>query len=304
MPSAICAALTALDIPFATREPMSRHTTLKVGGPADVFVRARSAGEVAAMLRAAKETGTAPLILGNGSNLLVRDGGIRGLVICVGSGMAEVSREGHVLRAQAGATLGKVAQAAQAAGLSGLEALSGIPGTIGGAAWMNAGAYGAEMAQLVSRVHALDQNGNAMELSGEALAYGYRESALKQNGWTVTEVWLALAEKPPDAILSSMRAYAEKRREKQPLILPSAGSFFKRPEGHFAGALIERAGMKGQSVGGAMVSEKHAGFLVNTGGATAKDFLDLAKRVQARVLETSGVALEPEVRIVGCDLSC
>lgn len=298
------ALLEARDIPYTENAPMAAHTTLRVGGPADLLVEARCAADVAGALRAAKETDTPVWVAGNGSNMLVLDGGIRGLVIVIAGRMADVEVRGTELLAQAGASMGRVAQAAQAAGLSGLEPLSGIPGTVGGAACMNAGCYGLEMSQVIAAIDVLDQGGNASQRRAEELGFGYRQSALMRDNLVATRVMLSLRPGERDEIAQEMGAFAARRREKQPLSLPSAGSFFKRPKGHFAGALIEQAGLKGLSVGGAQVSELHAGFLVNRGGATAKDFLDLMALVQARVYETSGVRLEPEVRILGCDSSC
>ncbi len=303
MSHSLCALLRARGIPYQTGVPMAAWTTLRVGGPADCLVAAGSAEDVAGALRAATEAGEPVLVVGNGSNLLVRDGGIRGLVLVIGEGMAKVTVDGDLIHAEAGASLGAVARAAQVAGLTGLEAISGIPGTIGGAACMNAGAYGTEVGAYAVHVEAVDRAGNAVTLDREALAFGYRTSAIQAQSLAAVHVTLRLSPGEPEAITKAMRDYAARRREKQPLTLPSAGSFFKRPAGHFAGALIEAAGLKGISVGGAQVSGLHAGFLVNTGGATASDFLNLVALVQARVLETSGVTLEPEVRIVGCDLS-
>lgn len=297
------ALLTDLDIPFIENALMATRTTLRVGGPAEYLVEARSASEVSVILRAAGTMGVPALIIGNGSNLLVPDEGIRGLVLVIGNGMASIAIENNRIHAQAGALLGSVAVAAQAAGLSGLEALSGIPGTIGGAACMNAGAYGAEMAGLTLLVEALDMAGEPHTLEGDSLGFGYRTSALSQRGLVAVGVELALTPGDSEEIAAAMRNYARQRREKQPIACPSAGSFFKRPEGHFAGALIERAGMKGVSVGGAQVSEMHAGFLINTGDAKARDFFDLMALVKDRVYEDSGIMLEPEVRIIGCGSS-
>ncbi len=304
MTDGFAARMAALGIPVQFGVPMARRTTIRVGGPAEFLVDARGERDIREVMQAARDADLPVLVIGNGSNLLVADEGIRGVVIAIGSEMASVDVHGQTMIIGAGAPLNKAAQAAQAAGLSGMEALSGIPGTIGGAAYMNAGAYGAEMAKVVTRVDALDQEGSAYSLSVDELDYGYRESALMSRGLIATRVTLALAPGDPEEIAAAMRAFAAQRREKQPLTLPSAGSFFKRPKGHFAGGLIEAAGLKGLSVGGAQVSEKHAGFLVNTGNATARDFLDLMQTIQARVLETSGVMLEPEVRILGCNSSC
>lgn len=303
MPHSLAALLTARHIPYFEHAPMAERTTLKVGGPAEYLVEARSAEDIIGALAAAAEAEAPVYVIGNGSNLLVRDAGIRGLVIVVGRAMASIEVSGNGLVAAAGAPLARVAQLAQAAGLTGMEALSGIPGTIGGAVCMNAGAYGAEMSQLVTQVQTVDPmaagGAEMVTLTAADLGFGYRSSAVMRRGLIATQVSLTLAPKEPVAVAAMMRDFAGKRRDKQPLTLPSAGSFFKRPPGLFAGSLIEGAGLKGTSVGGAQVSEKHAGFLVNTGGATAQDFLDLMEHIQRRVLETNGVLLEPEVRILG-----
>lgn len=304
MPESLGAHLTALGVPWQARVRMSEHTTLKVGGPAEYWVQTLSIIEMANARAAADAAGVSCTIVGHGSNLLVRDGGIDGVVLALGAGWDAIEVEGTCLHAQAGARLSQVAIAAQQAGLSGMEPISGIPGTVGGAVCMNAGSYGTEIAQLVRQVQALDADGQPRTLSRDEMAFGYRSSVLQQQGLLATRVTLSLAPGDPAAIAESMRSYAARRREKQPLSYPSAGSFFKRPPGQFAGSLIEAAGLKGLTVGGAQVSALHAGFLINTGGATAQDFLDLMADVQARVLEHSGIMLEPEVRILGCNLSC
>jgi len=291
------------NIPFYKNAMMSQYTTLRVGGPADVITCPRNAQELQTVLRAAKEAAESVFILGNGSNLLVMDGGVRGLVIFTGN-MASIQRDGKTIFADAGAKLSAVAKTALSAGLSGMEALSGIPGTIGGAAAMNAGAYGQSMSDVVHMVNALNETGDMLALTNESLSYGYRQSALMKNKWIAASVALSLPKGDPEDISQKMKTFAERRKESQPLHLPSAGSFFKRPEGHFAGALIEQAGLKGVSVGGAQVSTMHAGFFVNTGGATARDFIDLMHIVQDRVMRHSGVTLEPEVKIIGCNSFC
>ncbi len=295
--------IASLGLNLAKDAPLSKRTTLRVGGPADYLVEARDAGELSAAIAAAKEAGVPALVLGNGSNVLFPDEGYRGLVICT-SKMAAVRADGNRVIAEAGAPLFRVGQAAQKAGLTGFEAISGIPGTVGGAVYMNAGAYGTEMARVVESVDAVDADGRPRTLTAAELRFGYRHSALMDFGWTVTGATFLLAPGEPAAIDAATRDYAERRKSTQPLSMPSAGSFFKRPEGHFAGALIEEAGLKGASVGGAQVSEKHAGFLVNTGNATANDFLELMLFVQDRVMQMSGVRLEPEVRILRCNSSC
>ena len=279
-------------------EPMSRHTTFRVGGPADVLFLPASGDELTAAMRAAEALGAPCFVMGNGSNLLVRDGGVRGLVIVIGEPMSSVEIKGTTLRAQAGASLSLVAKEAVNASLSGLVFASGIPGSVGGAVAMNAGAYGGEIKNVLSRALVLEQ-GRPVWKTAEALHMGYRNTDVLRDGLVVLEAEFGLAPGDRDALTAEMNELAHRRREKQPLHLPSAGSTFKRPEGHFAGALIEAAGLKGYRVGGAQVSELHAGFLVNAGGATADDVLRLIADVQARVLADSGVTLEPEVRIIG-----
>ena len=279
-------------------EPMSRHTTFRVGGPADVLFLPADAGEVLRAMAEARALDLPCFVKGNGSNLLVRDGGVRGLVIELGDPMSAVVIKGTSLRAQAGASLARIAREAATASLSGLAFASGIPGSVGGAVAMNAGAYGGEIKNALYRALVLEQ-GEARWKTAEELHLGYRSSDILRDGLTVLEAEFSLTPGDRDAILAEMNDLARRRREKQPLSLPSAGSTFKRPEGHFAGALIEAAGLKGYRVGGAQVSELHAGFLVNAGGATARDVLALIEDVQARVLASSGVMLEPEVRIIG-----
>lgn len=278
--------------------PMREYTTLKLGGPADYLAFPRSTGEIAGLMARARALGMPVTVIGRGSNLLVRDGGIRGLVIRMGKNFSRVEREGSALRAQAGASLSAVSALAVEEGLSGLEFASGIPGTVGGGLTMNAGAYGGEMAQVVEEAIGLDANGNEMRLSREELAFGYRRSAVAEKGMIVTEVVFRLSEGDPAEIRSKMTDYNHRRAEKQPLDLPSAGSTFKRPEGAFAAALIDQCGLKGYVVGGAQVSVKHAGFLINR-GSSSRDFLALMAHVAQVVQERTGYALEPEVRIIG-----
>lgn len=281
-------------------EPMSAHTTLKLGGPADYMVFPRNGEEIAAMFREAAENGVPVTVIGHGSNLLVLDGGIRGLVICIGKNMRKITREGNILKAQAGAMLGSAALEAAEAGLTGLEFASGIPGTVGGGVTMNAGAYDGEMAQVVTEVRGIRPDGTAVCLSREEMNFGYRHSVVQEKDFIVTEVTFELKPGDPAMIRARMSELNAKRSEKQPLDLPSAGSTFKRPEGYYAAALIDQCGLKGYSIGGARVSEKHAGFLVNT-GTSSRDFLNLMKKVQAIVEERAGVRLEPEIRIVGTE---
>ena len=279
-------------------EPMSRRTTFRVGGPADVFFLPESAEQLVKALDAARAAHVPAVVIGNGSNLLVRDKGIRGLVIALGEGFAGINVDGEVIEAQAGASLAKLASAAQAAGLSGLEFASGIPGTLGGGCAMNAGAYGGQLCDVLIDARVL-LDGELRTLTRDGMQMGYRTSLPLRAGGIVVSARFALTPDDPGAILERMKALNARRRDKQPLNLPSAGSTFKRPEGHFAGALIEGAGLKGRRVGGAQVSEKHAGFIVNTGGATAADILALIEIVRDAVQARSGVRLEMEVRVLG-----
>ena len=281
-------------------EPMSRHTTFRVGGPADVLFLPESEDQLLRAIDIAREAGVPCIVLGNGSNLVVRDGGIRGLVIALGEGMAAIVRTGDTLTAWAGASLAKVSAYAQASGLSGLEFASGIPGTLGGGCAMNAGAYGGQLSDALVDARVL-LDGEVKTLTVDDMQMGYRTSLPLREGGIVISARFALTPDDPEAIAARMRELNARRRDKQPLNHPSAGSTFKRPEGHFAGALIEQAGLKGKSVGGAQVSEKHAGFIVNTGGATAADILTLIGMVQETVQARFGVRLETEVRILGED---
>jgi len=281
-------------------EPMSRHTTFRVGGPADVMFLPESGEQAARALAAAREAGVACYVVGNGSNLLVRDGGIRGLVVALGEGMSAIRRDGDIVTAQAGASLAKVAAFAQTEGLAGLEFASGIPGTLGGGCAMNAGAYGGQLSDCLIDAEVL-MDGEPRTLTVYEMDMGYRTTRPLRQGGVVLSARFALKPDDPGAIAARMRELNARRRDKQPLNYPSAGSTFKRPEGRFAGALIEGAGLKGRRVGGAQVSEKHAGFIINVGGATAADILGLIRLVQDEVQEKYGVALETEVRIIGED---
>jgi len=279
-------------------EPMSKHTTFRVGGPADLLFMPASAEELCAALRLANAAGVAAHVLGNGSNLIVRDGGIRGLTIVLGEDFSEICIEGNRLYAQAGALLSKVAAAAMEAGLSGLEFAGGIPGTLGGGCIMNAGAYGGQLSDVLVSADVL-LNGEVRTLSLEEMQMGYRTTMPQREGGVVLGACFELKPDDKAEIQERMRDLNARRRDKQPLNLPSAGSTFKRPEGHFAGTLIEGCGLKGYTIGGAQVSEKHAGFTVNIGGATAADILALIAHVQAVVKKETGVDLEPEVKIMG-----
>ncbi len=280
-------------------EPMANHTTFKVGGPADFMVQPTSASEVDAAIAAAKLAGEPWWIIGCGSDLLVSDDGLRGVVIKIGERMANVSIEGTCVRVQAGATNEAVAEAACAAGLAGYEFATGIPGSIGGAAIMNAGAYEGEFKDVARAVTCLHGRGNIRALSAEEADWGYRHSMMGDEGLIVLEVELELRNDDPAAIRARMDDLAQRRSSKQPLEMASAGSTFKRPTGYFAGKLIQDSGMQGHRVGGAQVSTKHAGFVVNTGTATAADVLQVIRDVQAAVREQFGVELEPEVKMWG-----
>jgi UDP-N-acetylmuramate dehydrogenase len=281
-------------------EPLSRHTTFRVGGPADVLFLPESETQLVQAISIADELRVPCVVIGNGSNLVVRDGGIRGLVIVLGEGMAAIARTGNILTAWAGASLARVAAYAQASGLSGLEFASGIPGTLGGGCAMNAGAYGGQLSDVLIDARVL-LDGEIRTLAADEMQMGYRTSLPLRKGGIVISARFALKPDDPEAIAARMRELNARRRDKQPLNFPSAGSTFKRPEGHFAGALIEQAHLKGRSVGGAQVSEKHAGFIVNTGGATASDILALIGIVQDEVSGRFGIRLETEVRILGED---
>lgn len=281
-----------------TDEPMSRHTTFRVGGPADILIQPGSAEEVVAAIRTAEEMEVPVYVMGNGSNLLVKDGGMEGVVVLLGDRMSEIKREGRILRAQAGAMLSKLSREALNAGLKGLVFASGIPGTVGGAVVMNAGAYGGQMADVLTKA-LVYKDGEAVWMTRDELEMGYRTTKPLREGGIVLEAEFELEEGDFDALNAETIDLSRRRREKQPLAFPSAGSTFKRPEGYFAGALIEQAGLKGVSVGGAQVSELHAGFVINTGDATADDILRLIQKIQDTVYRLNDVMLEPEVRIVG-----
>ncbi|RHC09745.1 UDP-N-acetylmuramate dehydrogenase [Dorea formicigenerans] len=280
-------------------EPMSRHTTFRVGGPADFFVTPKAKEEVRDVIRICKEAGMPYYIIGNGSNLLVSDAGYRGVIVQIYKEMNEVKVEGDLVKAQAGALLSGIAAKALGAELSGFEFASGIPGTIGGACVMNAGAYGGEMKDVLESVTVLTDEGKIIELGRNELELGYRTSVIAKKGYIVLGAVLKLERGDGEKIKTYMDELKEKRVTKQPLEYPSAGSTFKRPEGYFAGKLIEDAGLRGFQVGGAQVSEKHCGFVINRNHATAADIMELMRQVQIRVKENSGVDLEPEVKRLG-----
>ena len=280
-------------------EPMKRHTTFRIGGPAEVFVMPGNLEEVQRILEICRTEDLPYFILGNGSNLLVSDRGYRGVVIQLDRNFGEVKVEGTEIHASAGALLSTIAVAARRASLTGFEFAGGIPGTLGGAVVMNAGAYGGEMKDVLRKVMVMDQSGKVFEIPAEELQMGYRTSIIKTAGYIVLGAVLSLKEGNLEEIKMLTRKLSEQRTSKQPLEYPSAGSTFKRPEGYFAGKLIMDSGLRGYQVGGAQVSEKHCGFVINTGNATAKDVTTLMSDVQRIVLEKFGVKLEPEVKFLG-----
>ena len=282
-----------------TDEPMKQHTTFKIGGPADYFLVPETGEEVGEIIKVCRKTDTPYFILGNGSNLLVGDGGYRGAVIQVYRNMSAVTVEGTTITAQAGALLSAVAAAAKNASLTGFEFAGGIPGTVGGAAVMNAGAYGGEMKDVLVEVTVMDAEGKIFAISAEKLELGYRTSVIKKAGYIVLEAKIRLKEGDQEAIRERMKELTIQRTTKQPLEYPSAGSTFKRPEGYFAGKLVMDSGLRGYQVGGARISEKHCGFVINAGDATAKDVRTLMDNVRDIVYEKYGVTLEPEVKFLG-----
>lgn len=285
-----------------TDESLARHTSMRVGGPADVLVTPQSAEELARVLALARAAGVRVTLLGGGSNVLVGDGGIRGVVVKLGRGFSAVEwsdgPDGPRVRAGAAVQLGRLARAAVARGLAGLEYAEGIPGTVGGALFMNAGAYGGDLAGVVSAVEGLAPEGGVVTLAGEALRFRYRRAELPA-GFVVTAVGFALAADDPGAVRARMAEARRRRLAGQPQGHPSAGSIFKNPDGDFAGRLIEGAGLKGARAGRARISERHANFIVNEGGARAADVKALMDVAQREVWQRSGVWLEPEVQLVG-----
>ena len=283
---------------YAVNEPMSGHITFRVGGNADCYVKP-SLEQLPRVITLCRQFELPWMVIGNGSNLLVGDKGIRGVVIELGKQADKVEINGNTVTAEAGAMLAAVARQAARAGLSGMETLSGIPGTIGGAVVMNAGAYGGEMKDIVTSVTVLTKEGEEKRLSLEELELSYRHSCIPENEYIVLKAELELEPEEPGQVEARMRIVAEQRVAKQPLEYPSAGSTFKRPEGYFAGKLIQDAGLRGFQVGGAQVSEKHCGFVINKNHATAADIDNLIKEVQDRVEQNAGVRLETEVKYIG-----
>ncbi len=280
-------------------EPMNQHTTFRVGGEAECFFFIQQEEELVKLIPYLNQIEQDYFILGNGSNLLVGDKGYRGIVLKFDGPMEQIRMDGTRITAKAGAPLAKVAVAAKENGLTGLEFAAGIPGTIGGGVVMNAGAYDGEMKQVVEAVRVIDREGEIATLDNDTMEFGYRTSIIKNRPYIVLEVVLRLAEGDPEQIGAKMEELAQLRRNKQPLEYASAGSTFKRPEGYYAGKLIMEAGMRGYRIGGAQVSNKHCGFIINTGRATAADIKEVIEEVQERVKERFHVSLEPEVVFLG-----
>lgn len=281
------------------QEPMAGHTTFRIGGPADCFVQLESEEQLKKVQKYLYLVGVPFFILGNGSNLLVKDEGYRGVILQIGKKMSRISVQGCRIAAQAGATMGQAAHAALEHGLTGLEFASGIPGTVGGGVVMNAGAYGGEMSQVVTEVTLVNSEGETLKLDNSTMEFGYRTSIIKHSSFTVTEVAFSLERGDKESIKTRMEELAARRKEKQPLEYPSAGSTFKRPEGQFAGRLIMEAGFRGFQIGGARVSDKHCGFIINTGEATAEDVRQIIAEIQRQVKDRFHVALETEVVFLG-----
>ncbi len=282
-------------------EPMSSHTTFRIGGPAEAYVCPGNEEELGKVICLCREHGISWRVLGNGSNLLVSDRGIEGVVIAMEGNWCHAGAEGNLIRAGAGELLARVARVALEHGLTGMEFAAGIPGSVGGALVMNAGAYGSEIKNILKSARVMTNEGEVLELSVDELELGYRRSCIQEKEYIVLSAVISLKQGDKEAIQTKMAELAGKRRDKQPLEYPSAGSTFKRPAGYFAGKLIEDAGLRGYREGGAQVSEKHCGFVINSGGATAEDIRLLCRSVQKKVKETSGVDLETEVRMIGWD---
>lgn len=284
-------------------EPLKKHTSFNIGGEADVLVEVSNETELVKVIEDVTKNKINFFLLGNGSNVLASDDGFRGVIIKLCGEFLEANVEGNVIKAGAGITLTKLANIAMTESLTGLEFASGIPGTLGGALFMNAGAYGGEMSQIVTSVRVLkidkENDPEIITLNNREMQFGYRRSTLKDNGYIALSCEMKLGNLESDKIRETMLELAKKRKEKQPLEFPSAGSTFKRPEGYFAGKLIEDCGLGGYSVGGAQVSEKHKGFVINKGGATAKDVKELIDHVSETVKKETGVTLEPEVLFLG-----
>lgn len=302
----IDAGMVELERGIRLDEPMSAHTSFRVGGPADVYAAPSRTEEVLALIETAQMLHMPYFLMGNGSNLVISDEGMEGLVIHLAEPFSSVESkpdperpETEIVRVSAGTLLVRLASFATKAGLTGLEFASGIPGSVGGAVFMNAGAYDHDISEVIEEVKYITPDGEVATKRGNELQFGYRRSVFMTEGGIVLEAVLRLQRGDPDEIAAQVRTYTEKRTKSQPLNFPSAGSMFKRPEGHYTGALIEQCGLKGTSVGGAQVSEKHAGFVINKGNATAKDIDELVKKIQAEVKAKFDVDLEREVRFIG-----
>ena len=291
-------AALVVDIKYLLDEPMKLHTSFKIGGPAEIMVFPKNAEELSAVLKLSASLDTKPAILGAGTNVLAPDEGVRGIVVCLKDCLDGISLVDDCrIRVMAGVTMTRAAVFAANHGLSGMEFAHGIPGSVGGGVYMNAGAYGGEICQICECVEVMDRDGTLHQLSCEEMEFSYRHSILEDNGGIVVSATFCLTPASEDDIKNRMKELMGKRSASQPLHLPSAGSAFKRPVGGYAAALIDQAGLKGLQIGGAAVSEKHAGFVVNLGGATASDVCSLLNAVSDRVFAASGIRLEPEIRI-------
>lgn len=280
-------------------EPMKDHTSFKVGGPADVLAIPDGSGQLVKVLKVCRNNGIPYLVIGNGSNLIVRDKGIRGVVVKISENIGDVIIEGEIIEAEAGILLSRLANIALENGLSGMEFASGIPGTLGGAVFMNAGAYGGEMKDIVIKTVYLDRSCEVRVIQGDEHHFGYRDSFIQRDGGIVLKSYLKLTKGNRQLIKNRMDELCQQRKDKQPLEMPSAGSVFKRPEGHYTGALIEGCELKGFVSGGAQISDKHCGFIVNKGGASAADIINLINYVKTCVYSKYGVELQTEVKVVG-----
>lgn len=283
------------------REPMSLHTSWRIGGPAEVFAEPRGVEGLKVILKYAGRLGIPVTVIGAGTNILVKDGGITGIVIQVGSGLSDIKIDGHLITAGGGLRLSRLASAVRDAGIGGFEFIAGIPGTVGGAVVMNAGAYGSSVSDLVNRVTCIDFTGEELHLENGQMEWGYRKSALQGKDLIVVEAVFGGSPRDRDLIAADMEKYISSRKAKQPLEYPNSGSVFKNPPGNYAGKLIDEAGCRGMRVGDAQVSVKHTNFIVNLGKATAREVLDLIAAVKNRVLEQSGINLEMEVKVLGWD---
>jgi len=281
------------------REPLARYTSFGVGGPADILVRPASPEALRKVMRISAESGGVPLLIGNGTNLIVRDGGVRGVVVLTAGGLDRMEQDGEEAVIESGATLASICCMCARRGLSGMEFAAGIPGTLGGALIMNAGTNGGEIGNITQWVDVVDLSGVVRRYEASELDFGYRRSALRDMDGAILRAGLKFALGDPERVHNNVCEKMTMRCARQPVTMQSAGSIFKRPEGDYAGRLLEEAGAKGVSVGGAMVSDKHSNFLVNRGDATARDVLDLIARVRGMVFDQSGVLLEPEVCVVG-----